>query len=497
MATVRIDGVAYSAAPGELLLHCLPASLNLETPCGGQGRCGKCRVVVRGAVNTPTAEERRCLTSEELNGGVRLACCTSVLGDCEVLTAFGGNTYVRVDGRSAQIGAAPLFRHLGAAVDIGTTTLAACLYAPDGKLLSQAGSANPQARWGADVISRLGAALRGEGQGLADSIRKGINELLSEMTQKCGMRCDEIDGLVMTGNTAMLYLLTGTDPEGLCHAPFHAERVFGETLLGGQLGLCCPEAAVYLPKCCSAFVGADISTALLDSGIAGRPGIRLLVDIGTNGEMVLSRNGWLLCCATAAGPAFEGAGLSMGMPGRDGAIDHVELKDGLLDAHVLGQKEPIGICGSGVIDALACLLETGQVDESGYMTPAPAVIAGTVALTQADVRAIQLAKSAIYAGIMTLLKTAGASLSDVEEVVIAGGFGSYLNPENAVRIGMIPEALLHRIRVVGNGALKGACRILLDTAYAEGGEALAEAAETVELSTDPYFIQTYMDGMFF
>ena len=362
MATVEINGAAHACETGLQLSDVLALWGEVRFPCGGHGRCGKCRVTVKGAVSPVTQEERQLLSSQELAEGVRLACRTYLKGDCQITTEAVAKAYVL--GSSAPLSAAhPLCKAYGVAVDVGTTTLAANLYASDGSLLAQAACVNPQATWGSDVISRIGAALEGHARALAQKVRQGIDGLLKELASQAGIPVEAVDAMVITGNTAMLYLLTQTDPDCLSHGPFQADRLFGEWLTGAQLELSCPQAQVYLPRCFGAFVGADIATALLSSGITQEKGTRLLGDIGTNGEIALWDRGELLCCSTAAGPAFEGAGLSMGMPSLDGAIDHVAVEDGVLKAHVLGEGKAVGICGSGVVDALAGLLELEQMDE--------------------------------------------------------------------------------------------------------------------------------------
>lgn len=467
-------------------------------PCGGQGRCGKCRVTASGALSAPSPVELTHLTPEELARGVRLACCTRLEGDCQVTLSGDAHSQICLDGVMDAVVLRPRFRAYGAAVDIGTTTLAASLYGPKGALLAQASGTNPQAAWGADVISRIEAALKGEGGPLAACVRSAIDDLLGELAAQARIAPGGIDSLVVTGNTAMLHLFTETSPEPLSHAPFAAERLFGEVCPAAGLGLsACPGASVYLPRCVSAFVGADMTTALLASGICGGTGTRILVDIGTNGEMALWHNGALLCCSTAAGPAFEGAGLSMGMRGQAGAVDHVALRDGALASHVIGGGAPRGICGSGVIDALACLLEIGALDETGLLEADPAVIAAPVSLSQKDVRMVQLAKSAISAGLRTLLHGLGLSCSDAAELAVAGGFGSYLDAENAGRIGLIPRELVPRVRILGNAALGGAAMLLLDRELAPACEALARDARTLELSANPVFTRYYTEGMFF
>ena len=244
-------------------------------------------------------------------------------------------------------------------------------------------------------------------------------------------------------------------------------------------------------------MGADITTALLASDICKQSDSRLLVDIGTNGEMALWHKGTLYCCSTAAGPAFEGAGISMGMSGQTGAIDRVQIVNGELFAHVIGEGEPRGICGSGVIDGVACLLDLETMDETGYLEDDPTPIADPVVLTQEDIRAVQLAKSAICAGICTLTHTAKLPLDALNELVIAGGFGSYLSIPSAIRIGLIPDELRGKIRVIGNAALSGAVMLLLSADLRKTAELLAHSAKIVVLSSNAVFAEAYMDGMLF
>lgn len=496
VVTIRDHGVR-SVPEGTLLSEVLLPDHPIEMPCGGQGRCGKCRVTALGALSPLSETEEGFLSPEELSRGVRLACCAQVEGDCTVTLPHSGDSRVRLSGEMGGFTLQPLFSRYGAAMDIGTTTLAARLYGADGTLLAEAGAANPQAPWGADVISRIDAALRGSLEALSTAIRQALGGLLTELAERAGISPGEIDYLVITGNTTMLYLLTQTSPEELSHAPFTASRLFAETLPASALELPCPAARVYLPRCISAFVGADITTALLAGELTRDGETRLLVDIGTNGEVALWSDGRLLCCSTAAGPAFEGAGLSMGMQGKAGAIDHVETRGGTLSAHVIGGGAPAGLCGSGVIDAVACLLELELLDETGFLEEDPALISGEVSLTQKDIRMIQLAKSAIHAGISTLLASASLSPARVTELAIAGGFGSYINVENAGRIGLIPGELVPGVRVLGNAALSGAAMLLLDRSAAARSEALAAGAETVDLSSDPKFMDAYTNGMFF
>ena len=499
MARLTIGETTFQVPEGILLSQALYGKSALEMPCAGQGRCGKCRVRVQGELTPPGEEEKKHLSRKELESGILLACHTRILRDCRVESRKDSASQIQGSGQERPVEGTPLFSRYGAAVDVGTTTLAARLYGKEG-MLAQASALNRQNRMGADVISRIEKSLAGYAGELADSIRQDISALLKEMAAEAGILPEEIDAVVITGNTAMLYFLTESCPEPFSHAPFQADRLFGETVSGEDLELPCPKARVYLPPCISAFVGADITTALLSSGLCSGEDTKLLVDIGTNGEMALWHKGELFCCSTAAGPAFEGAGLSMGMGGREGAVDHVSLSQqepGGMKAHVIGDGEPIGICGSGVIDAVACLLELERLDETGYMEEEREEILPPVGLTQKDVRMIQLAKSAICAGLETLMETRQLSPEQIGELCIAGGFGSYLNVENAGRIGLIPEKLVPRVHVVGNAALAGACRLLLSREEMEICRDIARQAHTVELSSNPLFMEKYTEGMFF
>lgn len=492
-----MNGSVTEIARGAVLREAFSAEPFFPLPCGGHGRCGKCKVTASGALSKPTAAEMQLLSEAELARGIRLACCARAEGDCTVSFALDSTTRIQLAGVLPAVYQKHRYTKYGIAMDIGTTTLAAVLYGPDGLLVAQASADNPQATWGADVISRIEAALKGEAHSLSAAIRQALSSLIKTLAIQAKIETSDVDTLVITGNTAMLYLLTDTDTACLSHAPFVATRLFGQGLPAETLNLPCPGATVYLPRCISAFVGADITTALLASEICSSDSTRMLVDIGTNGEMALWHLGQLHCCSTAAGPAFEGAGISMGMRGQDGAIDHISVKDGELISHVLGDVRPTGICGSGIVDALACLLETDQLDETGLLAKTPFPIAGKVSLTQKDIRMVQLAKSAICAGLLTLLHSRNLSLAALTELNIAGGFGSYLDVQCAARIGLLPAELTSRVRVVGNAALSGAVMLLLNQDLAEVSTTIAYQAQTVDLSTNPCFLDFYTKCMLF
>jgi uncharacterized 2Fe-2S/4Fe-4S cluster protein (DUF4445 family) len=501
---VTLNGVAHECPAGTCLGELMQEHGHRSMPCGGHGKCGKCRVTVTGHVTPPAEDEKKALTAEELAQGIRLACRTTALGDCTVTSADeqGGGQIV-VDGRFPAsmrgVQPTPAWSTYGVAIDIGTTTLAARLYDRKGQMLAEASRLNPQSTWGADVISRMEAAMAGNAAKMAALTRRTLNSMVEELAGAAAIETADIGAVTITGNTVMLHLLTETDVEPLTHAPFEAKRLFGETLAARELDLVAlpPDAQVYLPPCIAAFVGADTVTATLASDMRESADTALLCDIGTNGEMVLWQDGVLYACSTAAGPAFEGAGISMGMAGRTGAVDRVWVTEGEIEAHVIGEADPVGVCGSGLVDAVAALLETEALDETGFLEDDPAVILSPVEITQEDIRAVQLAKSAIHAGMRTLIHTAKLDCDEVATLYIAGGFGSYLDVANAGKIGLLPEELTDRVTVLGNAALTGAAMLLLREDLRPSCEAMARETRIVELATNPVFVSEYMERMMF
>ena len=493
-AILNYNGKAFSVSLGRTLAECIGA----ERPCNGHGRCGKCKVVATGALSPIDDSERAHLSAAELKDNVRLSCRARVLGDCTV-TPYNKpeQAAVLIDGRQKKTAVSPRFQRYGVALDIGTTTLAARLYDKVGCVLSACGRLNPQNRFGADVISRIEASLGGKAKELSLLILNSIDEMLRELAIAAGTNVAEIDFLCLTGNTAMFYLLTASDPTALSKAPFRADRLFGETVNAASLGISAlpDDATVLLSPCISAFVGADTTCALLATGLCDRKESAMLVDIGTNGEIALWHENALTVCSTAAGPAFEGAGITMGMRGAPGAIDRVQLINGRLEAHVIGDASPVGICGSGLVDAVACLLDAEELDESGYLDANKVTVKGDVCLFDKDIRMLQLAKSAICAGIETTMQHEGVSAEQIGTLYIAGGFGNYLHPQSAARIGLLPRALCHKIQSKGNAALDGAAMLLLDGSLLSKARSLAETATTLELSTSPVFSELYMSGM--
>ncbi len=492
----------------------------VDMPCGGRQKCLKCKVMATGALSPMSEKESSLLTDREKHENIRYACMVEALGDVQIglLSAELFKDDILTDGYIPRFKLEPWGKEFGISVDIGTTTVAAYLYRlSDGKLLKTLAEKNSQSVFGADVISRLQKSIDNQAAALAGSIRECISRLIMGLCQACSIPAEKVDSLVLTGNTAMLYLLCEYDPSSITTAPFEQDCYFGFFLKSEELNLL-PGARVYLPRCISAYVGADITTALLAAeffldGKVTSNSPRLFVDIGTNGEMALAADGMLWCCSTAAGPAFEGAGIYQGIPARTGAISQVKLENNRIVCSVLGGGQANGICGSGLLDAVSVMCESGIIDETGliyeeghgfteYITeignqPAFRLPDTQVFLTQQDIRSVQLAKSAICAGMLTLIKESGYSPDSIKQLVIAGGFGNNINVSSAERIGLIPPGFAEKAYTIGNAAGAGATMVLLSDTLRRQSEEIGNFTKSVELSTNPYFMDTYIDGMMF
>lgn len=453
--------------------------ITMPHPCGGRGICGKCVIEVSGDISKPD--------EYELSLGCRLSCRTRLYGDAVV--KLGVSKHLCVEGANQRIKASiPLENSVkfGAAVDIGTTTVALAVYnLISGDCVATATALNPQSTVAADVMGRIDAAMHGHLQ----DMKHMITSCIKELANKTGY-LERIDKWVITGNTTMLYMLAGRNPKALATAPFLADNLFGEetTFLGKPL---------YLPECMHAFVGADIICAVLNSGMCDNVETALLCDIGTNGEIALWKGGKLYTAATAAGPAFEGAGISCGCQSVAGAIEHVTLRGDVLNIETIGQAPAIGICGSGIIDAVACLLDNGTIEETGAMEESKISLCKNVTVNRQDIRSIQLAKAAIAAGIKTLLEITKTSLEEIATLYISGGFGSHLNIDSAVRIGLLPEELKGKIKVIGNAALKGAAAMLTEPGLKAKAHGIIADGMCINLGGMSEFNDNYIDEMLF
>ncbi|HHW13413.1 MAG TPA: DUF4445 domain-containing protein, partial [Firmicutes bacterium] len=465
----------------------------LSIPCGGHGLCGKCAVQVDPAPE-PTAGERRLLSAAELNGGIRLSCLCRPERDTTIRPA-AGFPGEKAPGRESpppapaypdRVPVDPGQAGVGAAVDLGTTTVAAgCVDLATGRVLGVAETPNPQARYGADVLVRLGYALQHPAAAaeLRQAAGDGIRGAIAAAAEKAGVAPARLKRAVAVGNPAMHHLLLGLDVESLAKVPHepavNAPREEPAEALGLALA---EEARVYLPPLIGGFVGSDALAVGLAEGLLAPGKPRLALDLGTNGEVLLASPGGVYACSTAAGPAFEGAGLRCGMRAEPGAIIGAEPGEPLRLTTVAGEP-PRGLAGSGALATVATLVALealspdGRVRSPGelpgpawpglperlvelpgghravVLVPAAASATGEdIVLTQQDVRQLQLAKGAVRAALTVLLGRAGLDASDLEEVLLAGAFGQGLAPESALAAGLLPPIPASRLRPVGNAA---------------------------------------------
>jgi uncharacterized 2Fe-2S/4Fe-4S cluster protein (DUF4445 family) len=416
------------------------------------------------------------------------------------------NMSILTDGRLPKI---PTGRSgYGVAVDIGTTTLALYLYDLEpGECVAVQSALNPQTSFGLDVISRI-KYCRDNASGTSElqaAIVDGLNAQLEKLCAARSINPADVSTMSITGNTTMLHLLAGVNPSSMGEFPFDVPDMFGRRVSAASLGLAAG-GDVYLERCVAAFVGGDITSAILSSGMMNDD-VALLLDIGTNGEVALVAHGQLFVSSTAAGPAFEGSELSCGMAAVVGAVGSVWAQDGAIQTTVIGGGAPKGLCGSGVIDAIALMRTSGAMDETGRIEDgsytveidgAPAfVVAEGISVTQRDVRRIQTAKAAIAAGVLALVHRAGLQLSDIQNVYLAGGFGNYMNAQSAMDIGLLPAIFRDIIKNIGNAAGAGAGMTLLFDEYMKESLRIAGLAEHVELGGDAYFMDQYVECMMF
>ncbi len=505
--------------PGQTLLAAAQAAgVGLASVCGGAGTCEECRIrLASGQLSPPTLAEQAALGAEALAGGFRLACQAEPLGDTvvdvppESLTAAqrlqleGCELHVRPDPAVAVPGA-----H-GLAVDVGTTKLAAYLVSLEtGQTVARSGAMNPQIAYGEDVISRIayaGSAPGGARQ-LQSVLIEAINELLSDLCRTAAVRPEQVLDAAVVGNTAMHHLFAGLPVEQLGRAPFSPATTEPVRIPAAELGLALgPDARVYLPPVVAGYVGADHLAMLLATGAwrSARPTVAL--DIGTNTEISLIVNGKVTCCSCASGPAFEGAHIHEGMRAAPGAIERARWSEGRLLWQSIEDRPPVGICGSGILDVVAALQDAGMLRPTGVLIgPRPEIVLVPAAegglgrdlvVTRRDVHEVQLAKSAIRAGIEVLLTDAGLGSEQIEDFVVAGAFGTYLDLRSALRIGMFPPLPLDRFRQVGNAAGTGAQQMLVSVAERRAAEGLACQIGYVELTLRPEFTGLFMKHLSF
>jgi len=620
------------AAPGDILLDvAMNTGVHINAACGGEGVCGKCRVIIKSG--EVICRESSLLTAEEMGKGYRLACQTRLVGNVEVFVpeevpaeqAAVQGPRIRVpDGRQvvsheieklvggawynpalkkffveldpptlsdnvsdlsrllralkkqhdlehisidflllkklsrslreaewkvtvtvvqtrmeSQLGEHQLRgsrrpklisvepgdttrRHYSIVMDIGTTSLWGQLIdLHDRKILAEASAYNPQIGFGDDVISRIVYSQKpGALSALQQVVVEALNGIVSELVEKAGVEKSHISHITAAGNTVMTHLLVGLDPKYIREAPYVPVANFIPPVRAIRVGLTVPDHVyLYTFPSVSSYVGGDIVSGVLSSGLYQRKELTLYIDIGTNGEIVVGNDDWLMTASCSAGPAFEGGGLKCGMRAMSGAIEKFHINPATLEPMIMtiGRVKPRGICGSGAINILAEFLETGVIAQNGKMNCAcktrriregpdglEYVLAykeetgaeADVVITEADVENLIRAKAAMFAGYQCLLGKVDLTFRDLDRVIIAGAFGDYIDLEKAITIGLLPELPHDRYVFIGNGSLLGARLISLSNELLDDGERIARKMTNVELSEDSSFMDKYMAAMF-
>ena len=464
----------------------------VEFPCGSAGTCRGCRVRVIAGRLPVTPEMERVFTPAELAAGWRLA-CRAWVGEPLTLEIAQWAAPVLTD--ESRLVFEP-GEGCAIAIDLGTTTLAAQMIdRSTGAVVAVETALNPQVVHGADVMNRMQFAMSGGGARLAGLIREALGRMIAALPRR-----ESVRAVMLAGNTVMHHLFRGLEVAPLAAAPFETPHS-GECFFAPrELGWDLPDSASvrFLP-CLGSFVGSDILAGILATGIHEHAGLAALIDLGTNGEIVVGGRGKLLCASTAAGPAFEAGRIRMGMRAASGAIAHVTARNGTLECLVLGGAAARGICGSGLVDAAAAGLDTGAILASGRLAGGAAELPldPSVSVTQADVRELQLAKGAVAAGVRILAARWNARPADLDAVWLAGAFGNYVNLVSARRIGLL-ESDLSRVAPAGNAALRGVKMLLLAPSRAEQWiSGIRSRVEHAPLASDPAFQDIFVDCLAF
>lgn len=610
--TFQPTGQVVEAKPGETLLALArEAGIRIASTCGGDGICGRCRLIVlRGEVRAPPTV---LLTREEIQAGYVLACQAQPVGDVGILVppeaqADGPLRALHALQRSRLLRAAveggPSFRHdplvqkvylelppptlqdnladqerlyrelrrrlaapilqmglkvlqalpellrrsgwkatftvgqrggtteviqvepgdrtghaFAVAVDVGTSTVTAHLVdLVTSETVDAEACYNSQAAYGAEVTRRILYAEREGPDALRAAIVEDINGLVAALVSRSGVELRDVVAVFCAGNTAMTHFLLGLDPSHVRKSPYVAAAGGPSPVRAAEVGIKInPRGLLYVMPGIGGWVGGDITAGILATGLHRADRLTMLIDIGTNGEIVLGNKDWMIACSTSAGPAFEGAGVRCGMRASVGAIERVEITPrGQVRFRTIGEASPAGVCGSGLVDAVAELYRAGWVDRSGRLLPGasplirdldglaefvlvPASRTATgkdIVITQGDIENLLRAKAAIYAGVRILVAAMGLRLTDVERLLVAGGFGNYLDREKAVRLGLIPDLPLDRIRFVGNTSILGAKLAVGSTAALAEGHEVAQRVTYFDLIVYPHYYEEFMAAKF-
>jgi len=514
LVTIQPLGLKVLTSPLTVLEVVRRTGAHLSSVCGGNGTCGKCRVQLSPAPKASPTDVKH-LSPVEIDAGLRLACEHDVV-DGLVVSIVDVSERVK---QAKALGRSISLRRdryedgdYGLAVDIGTTTVA--VYLLDlytGVQMEEEALLNPQGAYGADVITRIDYATKNEKGALTlkQVLLDALEATAAQLCSRVGISTRDIRFLAAVGNTTMEHLFAGFDVRPLGLAPYTPTTYDSIEVTAARLGLkSMPNATVYASPVVAGFVGGDTVGFILSESLHTLTGTALAIDIGTNGEIVLVNNRKLWCCSAAAGPAFEGATISQGMRADDGAVEYVTIGgvDSPPELSIIGTQPATGLCGSGILDLVSEMRRHGIIESNGRYASSKRLLEGKkrvsgyvvadvsetrdhnpLLFTQRDVRQVQLAKAAIEAGTITLLREAGVGVEDLEAVYLAGAFGTYLRPESAIRIGLLPPVDVSDVVCVGNAAGAGAKRLLLSGRARKTAERVARSSKYLELASNPTF----------
>jgi uncharacterized 2Fe-2S/4Fe-4S cluster protein (DUF4445 family) len=509
--TCQPDGKDISIHEGANLVEAAGlAGIVLNTVCGQKGACGKCKVIIQPQGQSVLACQYRVQSDLTIlvppeSRFVEHKILTEGISRPDAVAPDIYKKYLSAEGRN------PVF---GLAIDIGTTTVVVKLIdMKTGTISAVASDLNPQTKFGDDVISRIAYAQNDEKLiELNELIVDCLNLLIDDCRKQAGIKSGDIYETCIVGNTTMNHIFLKLPITQLGQAPYKTFSLESRNVRPDDAGLCVnPSGNVHTLANIAGFVGADTTAVVLATSLDSAQDNTLAIDIGTNGEIVLGTKDKLYAASCAAGPAFEGARITCGSRAVEGAIEAVVLADGDIDIDVIGGVRPVSICGSGLIDAVAIMLELGVIDSTGRFTQHPAVskIEGnpafvlardnkgnpSVYLTQKDVREVQLAKAAIRAGICLLQNRLGITDDDIKHIFLAGAFGNYIRPKSAIIIGLLPEVTLDRIQSVGNAASSGAQMALVSAYWRKLAKELAGKIQYIEIAKDPLFQSTFAEAI--
>ena len=526
------DNIKAESEAGELVIHAAAAAgVNISRHCGGAGTCGKCRVsAIDGErfLSPLTLTEKKLLKKEEIDFGVRLACCAKISGSgtLRVIDPVDDPGSRILEGTSGRPVAdwSPDRKGLGVDVDLGTTTVVCYLLDLDRhKVIGTHSFLNPQVSYGDDVISRIAASTLQPGTlaRMQEMLVEEMNRAFSALTEEAGTVPGALSEVVVAGNTVMEHIFLGISPESIGHSPYSPQFRTHPPVAASELGLIiAPDGAVKLIPNVAGYVGGDIVAGIAAHAVDKEKPLRFFVDIGTNNELVIGSEERMYCCATAAGPAFEGARISQGMRACNGAVEKVAMTEEGVSYEVIGGSVPKGLCGSGLIDVVAMLLREGVIDSRGRMLTHEEctderikdrlssddnrinrfLITDSndpVYLTQKDVREVQLAVGAVKVGTEVMMEQMGTTVDGIDEILLAGAFGSNIDIASAITVGLLPKVEREKVRFIFNSSGLGACMALASADFYRATEQTMSRMEYIELSSLKDFQKRFIRSMLF